>query len=74
MLSPRAMAGQPRRCGAVGRSNTARNHSAVTGWKSASASISDSVVDLVRFAIFLLIEDIPARMTRLLVTLMRCKY
>ena len=37
-------------------------------------SISDSAVDLVRFAIFLLIEDIPARITRLLVTLMRCKY
>ncbi len=35
--SPRAMAGQPSRCGAVGPSKTARNQAAVMGWKSASA-------------------------------------
>src|ERR1035437_7465588 len=37
-LSPRAMTGQPIRCGAVGASKTARNHSAVTGWKQANGS------------------------------------
>ena len=39
-LSRRAMTGQPRRCGAVGASKTARNHSAVTGWKQAKGSAS----------------------------------
>ena len=37
-LSPRAMTGQPIRWGAVGASKTARNHSAVTGWKQAKVS------------------------------------
>src|SRR5579875_3351451 len=36
--SPRAIAGQPSRCGAVTSSKTARNHWAVMGWKSASGS------------------------------------
>jgi hypothetical protein len=30
-LSPRAIIGQPMRCGAVGASKTARDHSAATG-------------------------------------------
>jgi hypothetical protein len=42
--SPRAIAGQPSRCGAVGRSKTARNQAAVRGWKSARAE-SLEVVD-----------------------------
>lgn len=37
-LSPRAMTGQPSRCGAVGASKTARNQAAVTGWKQANGS------------------------------------
>src|ERR1700739_1792400 len=40
-LSPRAMTGQPNLWGAVGASNTARNHSVVTGWKQAKASVSE---------------------------------
>src|SRR5690242_12720456 len=40
--SPRAIAGQPCTCGAVGLSNTARNHAAVTGWNS-SKTFADSV-------------------------------
>ena len=32
--SPRAIAGQPRFCGAVGSAKTAPNHSATAGWKS----------------------------------------
>src|SRR5271168_924720 len=35
VLSPRAIAGQPSRWGAVGCSKTARNQEAVTGWKRA---------------------------------------
>src|ERR1017187_1388101 len=35
--SPRAIAGQPWRCGAVGPGNDARNQAAVMGWKSARA-------------------------------------
>src|SRR5580704_8285096 len=42
-LSPRAMTGQPSRCGAVGASNTARNHSAVTGWKQDKGSLPAAV-------------------------------
>ena len=38
VLSPRAMAGQPRRWGVVGVPSAARNHSRVTGWKRASGS------------------------------------
>ena len=38
VLSPRAIAGQPSRCGAVGCSKTARNQAAVTGWNSARTS------------------------------------
>lgn len=38
--SPRAIAGQPSRCGAVGRSKTARNQAAVRGWKRARAESS----------------------------------
>jgi hypothetical protein len=37
-LSPRAITGQPIRCGAVGASNTALNHAAVTGLKQANES------------------------------------
>ena len=36
--SPRAIAGHPSTCGAVGASNTARNHFAVIGWNSPSTS------------------------------------
>src|SRR5215471_6475855 len=36
--SPRAIAGQPSACGAVGAANDARNHSATAGWKSPSTS------------------------------------
>ena len=36
--SPRAMAGQPSRCGAVVWPKVERNHSAVMGWKRLSAS------------------------------------
>ena len=36
--SPRAMAGQPRRCGVVGVPSAERNHARVTGWKRASGS------------------------------------
>src|ERR1017187_7291653 len=39
--SPRAIAGQPWRCGAVGAGNVARNQAAVMGWKSARA-VADS--------------------------------
>src|ERR1035437_6672810 len=39
--SPRAIAGQPSRCGAVGPGNDARNQAAVMGWKSARA-VADS--------------------------------
>ena len=39
VFSPRAMAGQPNRCGAVGCSKTARNQDAVTGWKSSRALV-----------------------------------
>jgi len=35
-FSPRAMTGQPNRCGEVGASKTARNQAAVTGWKQAN--------------------------------------
>ena len=38
VVSPRAMAGQPRRCGVVGVPSAERNHARVTGWKSASGS------------------------------------
>src|SRR5580692_3049426 len=38
VLSPRAMAGQPWRWGAVGSSKTSRNQEAVTGWKLAKGS------------------------------------
>src|SRR6202451_3176224 len=38
VLSPRAIGGQPSRCGAVGCSKTARNQAAVTGWKRARTS------------------------------------
>lgn len=38
--SPRAMAGQPSRCGAVGLSKTARNQAAVMGWKRARVSVA----------------------------------
>src|ERR1035437_1022659 len=38
--SPRAIAGQPWRCGAVGPGNDARNQAAVRGWKAASAVVS----------------------------------
>src|SRR6516164_1313141 len=41
-LSPRAITGQPRRCGAVGSSKTARNHSFVTGWKHEKGSDSET--------------------------------
>ena len=44
VFSPRAIAGQPSRCGAVGCSKTARNQAAVTGWKRDSASSSGAVV------------------------------
>ena len=36
--SPRAMAGQPSRCGAVISAKVERNHAAVMGWKRLSAS------------------------------------
>src|SRR5688500_725533 len=36
--SPRAIAGQPSRCGGVGASNAARNHSATAGWQSSNTS------------------------------------
>ncbi len=39
VFSPRAMAGQPSRWGAVGCSKTARNQEAVSGWKSSRASL-----------------------------------
>src|ERR1017187_9133860 len=40
--SPRAIAGQPWRCGAVGPGNVARNQAAVMGWKSARAAAESS--------------------------------
>ena len=40
MLSPRAIAGQPSRCGAVGVPRAERNQSRVTGWKRARGSES----------------------------------
>src|SRR5271165_4001944 len=49
VLSPRAIAGQPRRCGAVGRSKTARNHCAVTGWKSVRAALFAAVTSGIAF-------------------------
>src|SRR5450631_2645517 len=45
-LSPRAITGHPMRWGAVGASNTALNHSAVTGWKQANASESETISGL----------------------------
>src|ERR1700679_189183 len=42
--SPRAIAGQPSRCGAVGASKTAWNQAAVRGWKRARAESSEAVV------------------------------
>lgn len=42
VLSPRAMTGQPARCGEVGSSKTSRNQAAVTGWKAAKGSEAGS--------------------------------
>src|ERR1700677_3610684 len=39
--SPRAIAGHPSTCGAVGLSNTARNHFAVMGWNNPSAASAE---------------------------------
>ena len=60
VFSPRAIAGQPSLCGAVGCSKTARNHAAVTGWKRPRASSGWALVSRrVRFftAIVTCIKD-----------------
>ena len=56
--SPREMAGQPSRWGGVAASKTARNHSAVMGWKRVKTSVAGA--GATRISLVGALGDFPA--------------